>query len=180
MPIRFSGGFHPTPRISFPDALPTGVASDAEIIDLELTQSLPAQEAVNRLNAQLPEGFEILAGEELHWQSPSPSVSIMEVVYRIDLPDPNDKTLNERVAAFLAADEVTVQRDKGKGKTIPVELRRDVIDLQLTPEGLLLTMRKGSPTLVAGHLLQMSAEQVRTLQIRKIGVTLTAPALDCV
>jgi len=179
LPIRFSGGFHPTPRISFPDALPTGVASDAEIIDLELNSLLPAKEAVDRLNAQLPEGFVILEGCELHWKSPSPSVSIMEVVYDIELPKTTDNELGTRIAAFLAADEVTVQRDKGKGKTVPVELRRDVVGLQMTAAGLRLTMRKGSPTMVASHLLQMSAEQVRTLNIRKTDVTLATPEQTC-
>ena len=78
LPVRFSAGFHPAPRISFPDALPTGVESDAEIIDIDLYRPCGAQETVEALNAELPAGFRILEAAVVPWQTPSPSVTIKE------------------------------------------------------------------------------------------------------
>jgi radical SAM family uncharacterized protein/radical SAM-linked protein len=171
LPVRFSGGFHPQPRIAFPDALPTGVASDAEIIDVELFAPLTAQAVVESLNAELPEGFRILEGAALHWRTSAPSASIREVVYRVALPDDAPADLAGRVAAFLAAPTVTVSRDKGH-KQVEVDLRPDVLDLDLKDGALWLHLRKGSPVLLAAHLLGIGVEAARAVEIRKTAALL--------
>jgi radical SAM family uncharacterized protein/radical SAM-linked protein len=166
LPVRFSGGFHPQPRISFPDALPTGVASDAEILDLELFAERPARTVVESLNEQLPPNFRVLEGAAVPWQTPAPSVSIKELVYRLELPADAPVDLPRRTADFLAADAVVALRDKGT-KTVEVDLRPDVVDLVLENNVLWLHMRKGSPTLLAAHLLGLPVERVRGLDLRK-------------
>ncbi len=172
LPIRFSQGFHPHPKISFPDALPTGVESDAEVIDMELFRPVTAEQAVTRLNAELPEGFKILEGAQVDWKTPSPSASIRESIYRVALPDDTPCDLEARIAAFLEAETVEAQRDKGH-KVVTVDLRPGVVDLQAGDGTLLITLAKGSPVLVVGHLLGRSQGESRQLAIRKIGVILT-------
>jgi len=174
LPLRFSQGFHPAPRISFPDALPTGVESDAEIIDLELFRPVSAEAAVTALNAQLPEGFEVLEGATVDWKTPSPSVSIQASVYRLQLPATRPADLEERMAAFLAAETVPALRDKGNGRSVEVDLRPGVTALELHGETLSMVLSKGSPTLLAGHLLGLELAEVRQLAIRKIGVIFAA------
>jgi len=171
IPVRFSRGFHPAPKISFPDALPTGVESDAEIIDLHLFLPWSAREIVEGLNAQLPEGFRVLEGASLPWQSPSPSASIKEIIYRVDLPPAPPEDLSERVAAFLKAAEVPMERDKG-ARTVIVDVRPGVLDLSLGEGALRLTMTKGSPLLAAAAVLGLPPEAVRDLRIRKTAVML--------
>jgi len=173
LPVRFSGGFHPAPRISFPDALPTGVESVAEIIDLELYRPCPAREVVESLNAELPAGFKVLEGALLHWQTPAPSVSIKKVIYRVGLPEPAPADLAARIEAFLDAPSVPAERKKREGRSVTVDLRPDVEDLRMADGALWLTMTKGSPILLTAHLLAMTPEQVRHLSIRK-----TAAILD--
>jgi radical SAM-linked protein len=168
LPIRFSGGFHPQPRISFPDALPLGVESEAEIIDLELCRPLGAREVAEALGARLPEGFRVLEAAALPWQTPSPSASIRESVYRVELPAEAPADLAQRLEAFLAAEAVPVTRQKG-AKAVAVDLRRDVAGLELADGALWLRLAKGSPTLLAAHLLGTSA---RALRIRKTAVVL--------
>ncbi|OHB30393.1 MAG: B12-binding domain-containing radical SAM protein [Desulfuromonadaceae bacterium GWC2_58_13] len=170
LPLRFSQGFHPAPRISFPDALPTGVESDAEIIDLELFQPISAEAAVTALNRQLPEGFRVLEGATVDWKTASPSANIKVSVYRLQLPEPPPADLASRIAAFLEAETVTASRDKGNGRVIEVDLRPGVTALELDGNALCMTLSKGSPTLLAGHLLGLSQNEVRCLAIRKIGV----------
>ncbi len=171
LPIRFSGGFHPHPRISFPDALPTGVESDAEIIDLELCRPRGARETAEALNAQLPEGFRVREAAAVPWKTPSPSGSIKMTFYRVQLPEPAPAGLAERLAACLAAEQVRVERDKGN-RSVSVDLRPDIVDLELTDHALLLTMAKGSPVLLAAHLLGATPDEARRLRIRKTGVAL--------
>lgn len=171
IPVRFSGGFHPQPRISFPDALPTGVASDAEIIDLELYRPWGARETVEALNRELPEGFRILEGASLPWRTPSPSASIKEVRYRVELPGATPPELERRLADFLAAEAVPFARDRG-GKSVTVDLRPGVLALEIEDGALLLTLAKGSPVLLAACLLGMTQEQARSLRIRKTATLL--------
>ncbi len=169
LPVRFSAGFHPAPRISFPDALPTGVESETEIIDLELNRHCPGREVVETLNAQLPAGFRVLEGTVLPWQTPSPSVTIKETVYRIDLPPAAPADLARRLADFLARETVLVTRDKGR-QTVTIDLRAGVVDALVEENTLLLSLRRGSPVLTAAHLLGLTAAQARDLRIRKTGV----------
>lgn len=61
LPLAFSQGFNPHPRLAFGSALALGVTSDGEYFDLELRQDCPPQEIVTRLNAVLPRGLRILA-----------------------------------------------------------------------------------------------------------------------
>ncbi|BCR03608.1 B12-binding protein [Desulfuromonas versatilis] len=171
LPVRFSGGFHPQPRISFPDALPTGVESDAEIIDIELFRALSAEQVVTALNAQLPEGFRILEGAGLPWKSPSPSGSIREVIYQVKLPPAAPADLAGRLVEFLSAEAVPALRDKGH-RQVSVDLRPGVLDLELVDGALLLKMTKGSPTLLAAHLLGCTQEEARHLRIRKVATVL--------
>jgi len=171
VPVRFSRGFHPQPRISFPDALPLGVESDAEILDFELFRPWSAREVADALNSQLPEGFRVLEAAALHWQTPSPSASIKEVVYRVELPEAAPADLAGRLAAFLSAAEVPVIKEKG-GRQVSVDLRRDVHALEIADGALWLRVAKGSPVLLTAHLLGLEVEAARGLRIRKAGVVL--------
>lgn len=141
LPIRYSEGFHPHPRISFPDALPTGLSSDAEIIDLELNTHLTGDDVCDRLNAELPPGLEVLEATEVLWQTASPSVSIESTLYRVSLTEQSPADLKQRCADFLAADEVSGERQKKQGIET-FNLRPTVLDLKVEADALLLTLKK--------------------------------------
>ena len=172
LPIRYSGGFHPLPRVSFPDALPTGIESDAEIIDLELLAPHEPQALRTALNAALPQGIRVLTAEDIPYKSPAPAVCILETHYGVILPAGRGAGLNERIAEFLAAESVTTQRDKGVKEMQTVEVRRNTTDVTFDGTTLHLHLVKGSPMLLAAHLLGMSSEEIRLLAVRKLDVTL--------
>jgi len=171
IPVRFSGGFHPQPRISFPDALPTGVESEAEIIDLDLFRPMGAKEAVDALNKELPEGFRVLEGAGLPPKTPTPCASTEAVVYRIASKEHFPPDLPSRIEAFLDASVVPGVREKG-GKEIAVDLRRDVLAIEPTDDAIRLTMRKGSPIPVTAYLLGLDPADIRGLDIRKVATIL--------
>lgn len=172
LPIRYSGGFHPLPRISFPDALPTGIESDAEIIDLELLAAHDPQEIQTALNGALPSGIRILTATEIPVKSPPPAVCIFETHYGIIIPATLLPGLNDRIAEFLAAESVTGQRDKGQKGMQSVELRRNTTDACFDGTTLHLQLVKGSPMILAAHLLGITTDEMRLLAVRKLDVTL--------
>ena len=171
LPIRFSQGFHPMPKISYLEALPMGVTSEAELIDLELLSHLPADRVVNDINVQLPEGFKIVAGEIIPWKSPSPSATVASSYYCVTLPDPQPEDLAERISNFLAAEQILVSRIK-KGVEKRVDIRPDVLELFRTGDELQIEVIKGSPLQVAATLLEVDIEDIRRLGVRKTGITL--------
>jgi radical SAM family uncharacterized protein/radical SAM-linked protein len=170
IPLRYSQGFHPSPKFSFSDALPTGVASDAELIDIELFRSLTTTELMQSLNEQLPEGFKIFDCQTIDPKSPSPSASIDYAVYRVELPTvPNG--LAERLQTFLQCEQVMAEVLR-KGNLKSEDLRPDVVDLQLDENELLVSLRKGGPYRLLTWLLESDDAAVRRLTVRKISVSL--------
>lgn len=171
LPIRYSNGFHPTPKISYLEALPMGVASEAELIDLELIRPVPINHIITDLNVQLPEGFKIIEGSVVPWKSPSPSASVVATRYRVPLPQPGPVDLSGRITTFLESERVLVTRKK-KGREEQLDLRPDVLGISQVDDELELELVKGSPLQVAAMLFELSIEDVRRLQVRKIGITL--------
>jgi radical SAM-linked protein len=82
--LHHSEGFHPMPRIIFEKALPVGVESLREIVDIELEGRVSSTELVKRLNQTLPEGIEIIEASEVLFSFPSSS-DPQRSVYRISL-----------------------------------------------------------------------------------------------
>ena len=71
LPISFTGGFHPNPRISVANALPLGVTSTGEIADFELTESIDLDVFREKLAATLPENIPIYRVESIDLKAPS-------------------------------------------------------------------------------------------------------------
>lgn len=65
IPVSFSQGFHPLPRMAFGMALPVGVESEHEWFNLFLREEMPVDEFARRINAQFPIGFELIKVETL-------------------------------------------------------------------------------------------------------------------
>src|ERR1700704_6594433 len=64
LPIAYSSGFTPHPKISYAGGVPTGVASEAEDLSLTLTSQVEPDAVRERLNAALPDGIDVIAATE--------------------------------------------------------------------------------------------------------------------
>jgi radical SAM family uncharacterized protein/radical SAM-linked protein len=169
LPIRYSQGFHPLPKVSYLEALPMGVASEAELVDLELWHPLAIEQIIADLNVQLPDGFKVIKGCCIPWKSPSPSASVVSSSYSVPLPVPVPADLEQRVTDFLAAEQVLFTRLK-KGREEEVDLRPDVIVLDLMDAALHIELVKGSPLQVAAFLFALGIEDVRRLGVTKTAI----------
>lgn len=125
LPLHFSQGFHPLPRISFHGALPVGVASRHEIADIELTAFLDPADIKMSLNQVLPPGLTILQVESLAWKKEAPSPQLH--FYRVASPTP--VLTQERADIFLKSSRFFAERKKPK-ETKMIDIRPLVLDLQ--------------------------------------------------
>ncbi|MEW6108596.1 MAG: TIGR03960 family B12-binding radical SAM protein [Nitrospirota bacterium] len=104
-PFKYSGGFHPAPRISFGPALRVGIAGLREYLDVEIVPPFEAETALNNLNRTLPEGIRADSLEVLFDREKSLNSFIIKYVYEIKH---NSEAAVDR---FLEMKEVIVNRD---------------------------------------------------------------------
>jgi radical SAM family uncharacterized protein/radical SAM-linked protein len=170
LPVAYSEGFHPLPRVSFHGALPLGVESLAEVLDLELTENLDSARLAASLSAVLPPGVKILQAVVLvQRKSPRPE----EARYRVESPEP--LFAGEVAEQFLARAEFPVTRRRPKEERI-IDLRRLVVHLTVPdPSHAELTMRlvekdnvKVMDALAA--IFNLSEGRARELRILKVQV----------
>ena len=83
LPISFTGGYHPGPRISIANALSLGITSNGEIVDFELTDDMDVEEFRTRLAAQLPDNIPIYKVEDIDLKSPNASRLMDKAEYLI-------------------------------------------------------------------------------------------------
>jgi radical SAM-linked protein len=174
-PVRYSAGFHPHPRVSFPDALPTGVESETEIIDVELFHAPDIATLRSRLDTELPENFGVQDAREIPWNSPTPAAAIRTSTYRVPRNPDFPADLEDRIAAAIEAEEIIYTRMKNE-RPLEVDLRPDIADLHLNEDALELTLYKGSPVVITAYLLKAEHNQVRSMGICKTRVTMKSEA----
>ncbi|AXO36189.1 hypothetical protein MicB006_3913 [Micromonospora sp. B006] len=114
VPIAFSQGFTPHPKISYASAAPTGVASEAEYLEIGLREPVDPARLREALDAALSPGLDVLDAVEATGGSLADRIEAS--YWRIELPEVDPKVLAEAVAAFTAADEIQVERMTKQGR----------------------------------------------------------------
>jgi radical SAM-linked protein len=140
LPVSFSGGFHPLPRLQVALPLPLGVEGLGEWFDLEFTVPLDAETARSRLQAQLTSEFRLLTAQAVPVMGPSLSQEIRSALLRIALQParpgamPSSERWREAVEALLAADQwLWHDRDK-KGRPRQRDCRPYLLSLHLVDD----------------------------------------------
>ena len=113
VPMAYSSGFNPHPRISYAGASPTGAASEAEYLEIGLAREMDPSEVRRLIDESLPPGLDVLEVVGAHGGSLPDRMEASH--WRITLPDVGVDEARGAVEAFLAADEVTVERMTKKG-----------------------------------------------------------------
>lgn len=135
LPMAFSAGFHPMPRLSFGKALPVGVSSTAEWINVFLRQDFEAAEVVKRLIPVMPEGLRPLKADRLTMGKKQPQS--VEEVFELHLLADAEKWI-AAWESFMARDELLIDKRTKKGKPKQVNIRPIIKEMQT--DGDLLTL----------------------------------------
>ena len=169
IPINFSQGFHPHPKFSFATALPVGVESWAEYFDMEVAAGYNAEMARESLNSVLPDGMRILHAVVIPLNSPSLAVIIDSVTYRVTLPGIAQADLPALVDAFLSLETFHHRRVK-KGKSLELDLRKELVDLHARENSLEMTIRRGKPIEFAAAITGLTPEELAGSRVEKLEV----------
>lgn len=148
LPLCFSEGFHPMPRIIFATALPVGMESLMEIVDIECEGRITPPDVLERLNQALPPGIEIMEAEEIPLIFRLASLSHPSV-YWIPLDHfLSDEEAVAKIKKALDEKEFFVQQERD-GKKRSVNIRPLIEKMEMKE-------KKGGP----GHASQRGVELV--------------------
>jgi radical SAM-linked protein len=127
LPLAYSEGFSPRPKVSFGLALPTGYESVAEYLDVELRDDVELSTLAGRLSDALPIGVDATAVAVLPPRARSLQEEVTSCSWRWLVAGPD---LSERADALIASPSAVVTRTR-KGVEVTEDIRESIITLQL-------------------------------------------------
>lgn len=126
LPMAFTQGFNPHPKIAFAAPLGVGTAGEGEFADLELGENIPAETVASSLFKTMPEGIGVLEARLVPDQHPALMSMVDRATYRAvaRLSRPvSGGELEGSIAAFLSLPEITVLRKNKAGEKKKHDIR---------------------------------------------------------
>ncbi len=129
LPLAYSQGFHPQPKINIACALPLGFLSRAEVMDMRLQTDIDLNELPSRLEKVLPPGISILDICTVEEAEPALQTQVQAAEYEVTPLEPVDAArIQAGIEVLLAAEHLPRER---RGKSY--DLRPLVEDLRMLP-----------------------------------------------
>lgn len=137
LPVRYSEGFNPHPRLTIALPRPVGVASSAELLVVGLTSEVAPSDAMARLAPQLPVGITLMSAEVL---ADGDRRLPCEARYTLIVEPELAPTVSVAIEKFLASDTVLVERTiKKTAYKKTVDIRQYVLAIEINDDRLTWT-----------------------------------------
>jgi radical SAM-linked protein len=136
LPVSYSEGFSPRPRLRFGLALATSHESCGEYLDLDLEPGavssgrVDIDELIPLVNPMLPPGMTVQATAHVEPGAPSLQESVDSCTWLVDVPQMTPAQAHDLVERALAAEELPVTRTR-KGKSVTDDIRPNVLALRV-------------------------------------------------
>ncbi|NLY52526.1 MAG: DUF2344 domain-containing protein [Firmicutes bacterium] len=134
LPVAYSQGFNPRPKIAFGSALALGITSSAEYVDMEFSDGFGINEFLRAINENLPSGIRFKEAKVI----PADTAPLMSVIdraqYIITGELGQDGGLSSIVQQILDSDEIWIERP-GKKQTRRINIRPWIFSLEVLEEG---------------------------------------------
>jgi radical SAM-linked protein len=127
IPVAYSEGFNPRPRMSFYTQLPVGMTGEAEPMTIELTEKVDPNELMCALNSALPNGLSIRSAEEVEGRK-SPEIHGSE--YLIGVTGTCSDDLEKAVSDLMSRKSAVVERKK-EHTSKPVDIRPGIESIEI-------------------------------------------------
>jgi radical SAM-linked protein len=134
LPLAYSQGFHPQPKMNMAAALPLGFSSRCEVMDMKLEHDIPLDDLSTRLNMTLPSGLQVVRVEEVDERAPALQTQVASAEYEVMLTETVDELELERKIDFATESQTLPRERRGK----PYDLRPLIERLSLLPDGKIL------------------------------------------
>jgi radical SAM-linked protein len=130
LPLAYSQGYHPQPKLNLAAALPLGFSSRAEVMDIWLNEDV--DDVVSALRSNVPPGLNVLQAERVDERAPSLQTQVVAAEYEVEITEADyASSLNEKIASVMESESIPrVRRNK------QYDLRPLIEELSLTPSPL--------------------------------------------
>ncbi|HBT20413.1 MAG TPA: hypothetical protein DEA47_03490 [Peptococcaceae bacterium] len=121
LPIAYTQGFNPHPKISFGPALAVGIIGEREYADLEFESPVDVEKTILDLGAQMPSGIRIRSGKEVPKGSPSINAVVDRgeyVIFCVLGTSFSKEEINNAILKILSQKEIHVEKKTKKGMEI--------------------------------------------------------------
>ncbi len=168
LPLAYTQGFSPRPRVSFGLALPTGAESVAEYLDVELAAGTSADVAAlpGRLSPVLPTGIDVLATATLEAGAASLQHEVTSCSWLVETSGLSPDELQERVAAALAAGSLEIDRER-KGQRSVQDVRPGILACEVDGTTLVAELATQPRALRPSELLIAVAGGLEEVRVRR-------------
>ncbi|MGQ9505783.1 MAG: TIGR03936 family radical SAM-associated protein [Thermogutta sp.] len=136
LPLAFSQGYHPKPRISFPLALALGIEGHNEVLELELSEALSGEEILARLAEHAIPGLQFLSVEVI--PPGAAKARVERVVYEIFVPEDRLHVAQAQIDELCHRSELLLERP---GRNSPRDYRSQLENLDLENNRLRMVIR---------------------------------------
>ena len=169
VPLKFSEGFHPLPRISFEDPLPIGIESRKEVFYLTTYEGMLPQRVAEGLNKNLPEGLRVL-----DCQAVTGGTIVEKNRSTIYVISTKEALFDDKAATFFnSSPHCILERTNRKGKLKKVDLKDIVVKLELMSATTLRMVLREKPGVVVRpneimkEIFGLSSKTVKRLKVVK-------------
>jgi radical SAM-linked protein len=138
LPLAYSEGFNPQPKITFAAALPVGCTSEHEVMDIILSPARDVDEVHERLQRALPPAITLLSIDEVELHAPALQTQLTATEFAIVVEDGPIDDLADRIQTFLSATEV--MRDR-RGKSYNLRPLVQAISIEREPDRVVIRSR---------------------------------------
>ena len=114
LPLAYSQGFHPQPKMSIAAALPLGFSSRCEVLDMRLERDIPLDGLRDKLQGTLPSGIQVLSIEQTDDRAPALQTQVVSAEYEVQLTEAIDGSeLKRRIDSIIESESIIrTRRDK--------------------------------------------------------------------
>ena len=166
--IRYSRGFNPRPKLSLPLPRSVGVASDDELLCLQVEDSaasFDSEQFKERLGGQLPEGCELLSVEVT--KAKKPPVADSAVYVLTVRPEYVNEKLKTKIRNLLASETLQIERQiDAKGNVKKMDVRGFLESIESRDEDIIVECKIG----LAGSIRVNEILELLELDIEKLAV----------
>lgn len=114
LPLAYSQGFHPQPKMNIAAALPLGFSSRCEVLDMRLERDIPLEGLREKLQGTLPTGIQVMMVESVADSAPTLQTEVVSAEYEVVLTEAGfDPGLKRRIESLMATDSI-IRTRRGK------------------------------------------------------------------
>ena len=136
LPLAYSQGFHPQPKMNIAAALPLGFSSTCEVLDMRLEQEIPLEGLQEKLQATLPPDIQVMNIEAVDERAPTLQTQVLSAEYEVRVIDSSFASeVKRRIDSVMESDSIIRTRREKEYDLRPLieglKLMDDVIIMKL-------------------------------------------------